>query len=223
MLKFKENGQVPPGFFTFIVPETGYKISEFSKEEMFRKIKLHYDTNGIPLPENYKEIIEDRICKRLDGEWCSEGAKEYTGKGCKIGLAELFKGAVSIAQLIIAKFKDKEIFVKQEIAEERALICSRCPLNISTGACLSCGSMLKITQATEGIKGEKKTEVDHLIDNCCICKCRLSLIVHLTNEINNAGQTEESMLQYPIWCWKRNNLEDAKENLKLCQTQPQTI
>lgn len=212
MLELIDKQKGPPGLFEFVVPETGYRIKEHTLQELYKKVKLHYAANRIPLPENYQELIEDRICQRLDGNWCRHSLRDSkTGRirksPCRPSLKQIIKGTISIAEILLAKIKGKEdqVFVSQEEADQRALICSRCPFNYATSTCSTCDAMAEVTKQAAKAKGTRKTKYDSNLHNCCICGCRTEAIVHIDKEILNACNSEKDMLQYPKWCWKRSN------------------
>jgi len=209
--------EIPPGGFQFTVPETGITFAEFNKDDLYNKIQRHYEANDIILPEDWRERVDHRICESLPTGWCIDKAGEAAkGSGCYVTTDMILQGIRSLAKLLKDVFLGKEIFVLQLEAEARAEICSKCSMNRETSTCIGCAAMKEIIEKVALIRGSRRTKADTLLKNCCKCGCRNEAIVHMKKDILTTGQSEEDMLVYPEWCWKRNETpEIAKCKLSL--------
>lgn len=217
MQKLINRSEIPPGYFTFVCPETGFRIQTLSKAELFRRIAAHYSANNLSLPDDWQAKVEDRICQGLPPSWCEFTDPNITTQiGCTTTKEQILHGISSLASLLWDVFLGKDIYVTQIEADTRAEICAKCQFNISVSGCMSCGGMARLSGLVAKVKGARTTKWDALLKNCCKCGCRNEAIVHIKKDILNTGQTEENMLQYPVWCWKRSSsLEEAKNNLSL--------
>lgn len=220
--KLIPSNEVPPGHFHFTCPETGYAIETLSKEELFHKIENHYRENDIPLKEGWQDEVEDRICQGLPPGWCSfVEEKDQLKMGsphslCQITKKDLINGIFSLTNLLLKFIGRKEIYVSEEEAEKRAEICAKCNFNVSVNACMGCHGMQTLLTQVAKVKGSRKTKWDHILKNCCKCKCRNEAIVHIRKDILLTGQSEKDVLEYPVWCWKRaKTLEQAKQKLSI--------
>ena len=215
--RITNENEVPPGRFPFTSPETGWNTVELSLPELFDKIKRHYDRNGLPLPENWKEIVENRICEQLPPGWCSySDGSPGDGKSCGVSGDSIIHAAHSLGKLVWEVFKGENIFVSQAEADERAEICSKCHRKSDSSACGGCGAMKGIIDGIARIRGQRKTKYDHLLKYCCICGCNNSCTVHIRKDILQAGESTDISSKRPDWCWwKDKDPKDAKLLLKL--------
>jgi len=217
MQKLLQRPEVPPNRFNFTCPETGWKTEELSLSELFRKVEKHYKENNLSLPDNWKDIVENRICEGLPPGWCefTDGSPS-SGHLCAVTGEMIIHGVQSLAKLVWESFKGKEVFVPQEESEKRAEICSKCHLNVDTNVCMGCGAMAEMLDKTSNIRKNRTTKWDHMLKNCCICGCRNDTIVHIRNDILQTGESSDITSRYPSWCWKVNNdLNDSFSKLKL--------
>jgi len=204
--KLKNPQQVPPGKFNFVVPENGYKIGEImSLNELFDKVKVHYDANGIPLPSDWKDRVEDQMCRKLSSGWCT-----YTdgnaGEGFQPDLSaeKILKGIKSISAMALSAAKGEEVFVSQDEANKRAEICARCYYNMSSNFCAGCGIGQSITSLVAKVKGGRSTPLDNSLQSCGVCGCKNEAIVHVNRNLLLTGEKNETTARRPDWCWVKN-------------------
>ncbi len=77
-------------------------------------------------------------------------------------------------------------------------------MNVSVGACVSCGMMGKIKEGIEATIGERVTASDSHLNFCCCCGCSLKTIVFVKKPILDKGETDESRACLPNCCWKKD-------------------
>jgi hypothetical protein len=203
MLKFKPSSVTPPDLFRFKFPD-GYTIRAFSKDDWFEKIQKYATDNDYPLPDNWKDIAEDQCCRTLSGEWCT-GGDEYSFVSPRFTFNDFLRGMKTLGQFVISGQ-----VVSQEVAEARAVVCSRCVLNMTIPGCSSCAGM---ADAVVAIKGAKSTKYDHLLKACGICKCGNEAKVWLPIDIISKSTTPEMLEQYKRVeeCWQKNELLTLQE------------
>lgn len=210
---------VPPGKYRFTVPETGYVIdSKFNQEDLFDAVKNHYNANNIDLPDNWKELVIDQMCRQLPAGWChySDG-KPAEGIESIMSFDNILKGIVSLTAMATSVIKDGETpFVEQDEAEARANICSRCFYNKSAAFCMGCGGASVILDMVGNVKGKRTTSLDGSLQNCGICGCRNDAIVHVKKKLLLKGENQDITNKRPDWCWLKNdNTADASLKLHL--------
>jgi hypothetical protein len=196
MLRLKPSNQTPPDKFSFVFPD-GHTVHAFGRDEWREKIVKYATDNQYQIPT--VEEAENQLCKRLSGEWCT-GGDEYSFVSNRFTFDDFLRGMKTLA-----KFFVKDEVVSQEVAESRALICSRCVLNMSIPGCGSCAGL---ANAVVAIKGAKTTKVDHLLKSCGICLCGNAAQVWLPIETLDKATDDEMMEKYKRLdeCWKKNEL-----------------
>ena len=203
-LKLRPSNVTPPDKFLFVVPEDGQKIESFDREGWFLKIADHYRWNGYHLPEDYKAIAENQLCQRLSGDWCEyETGENYMGGiNVRFGLDDMIAGTRVLASFTLGGMKT----VEQSVAEERALTCSRCYMNMPIPGCSACFGLLNIIAE---VVGNKSTASDASLKQCAICKCSNRAQVFVTGEDLVKGVSPEQREQFSRveFCWKRKLLE----------------
>jgi hypothetical protein len=216
--KIKNTNEVPPGMYRYTCPETGYKIAgEHSKEGLFARVELHYKDNNIPLPGDWKERVEDQMCKQLPTGWCNY-SDEDSGYGFTPDLSfdKVLKGITSLSSMVFAALKGEEIFVDGNEANQRAEICTRCFYNMSTSFCGACNAGNVIAETVSKVKGGRSTPSDDDLKNCGICGCKNEAIVHIKKNLLLSGEKAEITEKRPAWCWMKNdNITQAKSQLKI--------
>lgn len=208
---------VPPGKFPFVCPECGWNTKELCKEDLFNKIEKHYKANNHFLPENWRQIVENRICEGLPPGWCAfDDGAPGSGSMCSVTSDMILHGISSLSKLVWEKFTGEDIFVEKEEAEKRAEICAKCHFNMESNVCMGCGAMSAVIDLASKIRQKRTTKWDHLLRNCCICGCRNDTIVHIRKDILQTGEPSDMTARRPKHCWLLNNsLEDSKKSLSL--------
>jgi hypothetical protein len=208
----------PPGRFRYTVPETGYRIDmELSLDGLLERVQRHYQDNNIPLPDDWRDRVEDQLCRQLPSGWCqySDGTP---GKGFVPNLSaeKILKGIKSLYGMISNAVKGEEVFVSQDEANKRAEICSRCFYNMNANFCAGCGIGQTITKAVGMVKGKRTTPSDYELKSCGICGCRNDAIVHVNKKLLLSSENLETTEARPSWCWVKNdNLKEAEQKLKI--------
>lgn len=210
--------RVPQGGFSFVVPENGYRMGPFHTiQELYDKVQSHYQDNNLALPDNWKELVVDQLCQRLPAGWCmykdGEPSKGITNI---LSFDNIKKGVASLTQLTLDAVKGEDPFVGQDEANRRAEICARCHLNMNASFCMGCGGARIILDMVAKVKGERKTPLDNMLQNCGVCGCRNDAIVHVKKNILLKGESEDTTNKRPKWCWLVNDsIEDAKQKLHI--------
>ena len=205
MLRLKPSNVCPPDKYTWRFPQDGYLAHSYNRNAWYEDIDKHYKDNNYVQPENWKEIADNDLCRRLSGEWC-EGGGPHSFVNTRFTLNDFLRGTK-----VLASFALSGNVVAQDVAEQRALRCSRCPVNVKVPGCSSCTGM---ANAVAEAKGKGTTKYDHLLQACAVCHCSNEVQVWVPQEFLAKGVTPEMMETYreidDCWKWKTiDNQDDA--------------
>lgn len=196
------NPNIPPlGGWSWHVPETGYLVRGKDPGHLLRQAKRHYRANDIKIPEDIVARITDHLCTRVR---CEEKASTA------VWVAAV-KGTESLANIVHTAIRNKEDpRVDPMLANRRAAICAKCPLNTmeKTGGCLPCKGAVAMAEAAlrSGVRALAKglgcrTPSDAALGECKECGCELRLKVHIKKSFlpePPAGLEE----RVPPFCWQ---------------------
>jgi hypothetical protein len=199
-LALRRRDVTPPDLYSYKFKQDAKIVTAYDYRSWMEQIKKHAVDNDYPIPT--VEEAENQLCRRLSGEWCAGGGN-YSFVNTRFKLADFFRGTKVIASFVLTG----EV-VSQEIAEQRALICSRCPLNVRVPGCASCSGM---ANAVAEAKGAGKTKQDHLLQACAVCHCANAAQVWVPAKNLKQGVTPEMMETYKEvdetdGCWKYKEL-----------------
>lgn len=205
MLKMRKWDVTPPDKYQFWFVQDGFIAKAMDKDSWFLAIDKHYKDNDYQQPENWREIAEDQLCRRLSGEWCS-GGDDHTFVNTRFTLDDFRRGTAVLSKFVLSA----DQVVSPELAESRALTCSRCVFNIPVPGCSACSGMANAVMA---IKGARSTQYDPLLKACSVCKCANAAQIWVPAEYLAKGVTEDMLKTYRQIpeCWKGKEI-DALEN-----------
>jgi hypothetical protein len=197
MLRLKPSNVCPPDKYRYLFHD-GHTEHGFSADDWRDKVGKYATDNGYAVPS--VEEMEDQLCRTLSGEWCT-GGDEYSFVSNRFTFDDFLRGMKTLGKFVLTGQ-----VVSQKVAEARAMVCSRCVLNMSVPGCASCAGM---ANAVVAIKGAKSTKQDHLLRACGICKCANAAKVWLPIEIIAKSTTPEMLEQYKrvSECWQKSELE----------------
>jgi hypothetical protein len=215
--KLKDVSHVPPGRFSFTVPENGFKIDGYlSIEDLFKKVEDHYRDNDIPLPNDWKDRVENQICMKLPAGWCNYAGDQNLGFQPNLSAETILKGVKSLAAMAMAGIKGEEVWVDQNEANKRAEICTRCFYNMPANFCSGCGAGQAIREMVSKVKGSRTTPSDTNLNSCGVCGCKNEAIVHVNRNLLLTGEKSETTAKRPDWCWVKNpDITNAESLLKI--------
>ncbi len=196
MLRLRPSNETVPDKYRFVFQD-GHTVHAFGRDEWRDKIVKYATDNNYTIPT--VEECEDQLCRTLSGEWCV-GGDEYSFVSNRFTMDDFLRGMKTLGEFVV-----KGEVVSQDVAESRALSCSRCVLNMTLPGCASCSAL---ASAVVSIKGAKSTKQDHLLKVCGICHCANSAKVWLPIEIIAKSTTPEMLEQYKRVdeCWQKNEL-----------------
>lgn len=198
--------QCPPGGFRHRCRHcTRPPISAMVWSDFLDAIRKHEENNAHPI--STVQEIETQLCELLPPGHCKyEDGTNPNSHGCNVDGYEMLAGAKSLlgmaGQWVSGWFTGKSVWVSQTEADRRANICARCPRNVPNTACASCGVVTAAKEILSGIRGEKKTEVDSCLDQCCVCGCDCKTIVWIRKDILQSHMSADQIERSPAHCWK---------------------
>lgn len=182
----------PPGGWKYTQAESGYQMVSMTVPGLRKLIEEHRKSNGYDLSPGWWEVVQVELC--LDpstGYSCLESEPEPERRMEIIDLLRFFR--------TMREWGLKRGFgrVAPEIAQERARVCKTCPMNTTVKGCTGCHGVVR--WVGEYLTTEEAAIGDGKLHNCGVCKCVLSLKVHLPADV--IKDSEKSDLVYPSHCW----------------------
>lgn len=197
-------GSSPPDRFRYTFPEDGHRVVGFHYDGWLTEIKNHYQRNEYPMPENWKEIAEDQLCRLLPPGHCeySTGEPPEFFVNSRFTLEDALHGTAALAAWTFSGFP----LVDKAVAEERGAICSACYANVNIPGCSSCVNFAGKVGDIVG-QTELKSEARLYGKVCAFCRCATKAHVWMPKSVLRAGVTDEALNAMPKgFCWKRKLL-----------------
>jgi hypothetical protein len=194
-------GPVPPDGYRYVDPEDGFLSHSYDYRTWIEQEAKHLEANGKPVPADLEAIMQEQLCLLLPPGWCSYDDPQRPRPSLALEWGDMMGGLKTFGKWIAQGCG----FVPQAEAERRALICSRCYLNMNVVGCASCQKLV-----TETI-GSRVTKYDYALKACGACKCMLRAKVHFPLDTLD---TETQKLQeiYPEHCWLKKTGENYQPN-----------
>jgi hypothetical protein len=203
MLRLKPTDVVPPDEFRFVVPEDGVVIRRNNYQGWLAAIEQHYRDNNYALPENWRAISEDQLCRILPPGWCVHD--DGTEPTRFINRRFSFDDALNGTKVLIEFVKQGAPLVSQEEAEARGATCAACYACLPIPGCSSCKAFANYVAE---VAGARSTKADPILDSraCAVCGCSAIANLWIPVEVSQAGVTDEMMELFPVFCWKKNHI-----------------
>lgn len=199
-----DKSESPPGGWRWTQPESGREFYHYAHQPFLDQIRDHRLANGYPITADWKEELDDQLC-RDNPDWFPKTCRRI---GVKSGPRRLsFAAAMSFLQMLGRWASSGAPYIDQEVAEERAAICSTCPHNVPSA--FSCGNCeTKIQQIISIIGGKRSTRSDDKLFSCGVCSCQLKSAVHFPIESQRENLTPEMVEEFKAidYCWKGKDL-----------------
>jgi len=134
---------------------------------------------------------DDEIWEYCNEIWCSRDPKRckkdfgYTTVGMRSKI-------VTYGHALKALIDNGLQAVSQELADDRAKVCSTCPQNKNMESCSSC--LKAVNLLTKTLIGNRSTKYDALLKHCGVCGCDIKQKIHYP--LNDGDKNV-----YPNQCW----------------------
>ncbi len=223
MSSLKDRQRQIPNGFKFHIPEVGYVSAPFSSfDTIVNSVENVIRSNPAKAQQYGWPTARADIASWIDtynANYClMNGWKDYvTGEdltppkhGPPPRLSALAAGAKSLTEWI-GEGANPET---QPVAEERALVCSKCPLNLpgDMSNFFERGTSEMLREAIAAANHSKMTTVhDKKLGVCsaCLCPMRLKVWVPLKHILNHMSSETKAALNPNCWITKANNQEEA--------------
>jgi hypothetical protein len=183
---------VPPDFFRFTHPETGFRSEGRDWWSWQDSVRAHRVANN--LPPLTPDQVDDQLCKTLPPEWCSHSENERPWVETRLSLGDVLRGTLAYLKLVLTGT------VPQEESNRRAKICASCYLNVNAQGCGACSQLANMVV---GEVAAKKTDYDASLKACAACRCPLKSLVHFPISIlEQADPNDEKQSAFTPFCWR---------------------
>jgi hypothetical protein len=161
--------------------------------------KAHLTANERPVPDDLEEKMQDQLCRTLPPGWCMFDEPGRPRPSVFLNWNDVTNGLKVFARWIAGGCG----YVTQEEADRRALICSRCYLNVNVQGCAGC------SKAVEEVVRNKSSKYDFALRTCAVCKCFLRAKVHFPiKTLDKESRRVQEM--YPDFCWLNPESENYR-------------
>lgn len=199
-LKLLTNSTVPPGGFRFTEKATGEKLTAPTWPDLIDVVRRHRQANGITTNGDLEAEIEDQLCQVLPAGFCKrESGGAYDPHiAHSIGVSQMIEGT----KTLLAWYLSGSQRVTQDVANNRARVCSGCHFNQLPSGCTSCNQNA-VHEVVNKITGGEKPEGASHLEGCLICGCSLKAKVWLPLETIQKHTSDETNGKFPEWCWAK--------------------
>jgi len=191
--RLRDYVNVPQGGYRADFPKTGLKLSSDDYSGLVESVKIHLASNGYDETES-ERLVEMSTVKYL----FSRNLWSYLRKlEVSRTVADYWKGSKYYLAMIDYEKRGVSPLCELYEAENRAQVCVKCPYNVEI-------SKSKLNDATERLFskriGDRTLSVDGDLKGCGVCKCKLSLKAHVSDEILLSVERGKNY-NYPPHCW----------------------
>jgi len=196
--EFQRPDSVPPGGVYFYELEISGSVpvrfeSHKNVDDLVWQISSYCDLNRIPLPEHLRAKTIEYMCDNLPSGFCRESSSNVRKF---LSLSQIKEFTSIIFKRAFMKSPSNFLATLND-AENRAKICSTCPLNDRT-RCTVCGGLLSLVRK---LVGRRETAYDPVLGTCSLCGCLLRVKVHVSSEALKSATTKPPEDQIPGFCW----------------------
>jgi len=182
----------PEPYFRYVFPEDGYAAVATTYDAWLAEAGKHAQANGLEGPTS--EAMEEQLCHTLPPGWCNSDDPRMVRPATNLSWDDVSGALKTFGAWLMGGAKT----VEQSEADRRALICTRCYLNVQVGGCSGCQQLIA------EVLGKKQTKYDFALRACGVCKCVLRAKVHFPIDILSKENQELQDL-YPEFCWLQKN------------------
>jgi hypothetical protein len=201
MLKLIKRDVTPPNGYFFRDYDTGYLTKASFLDQLFARARQHRTANGLEIPENFNEIVENWLCMNMPAGVCQEivdGRIMPRSKVTTVNTYEVIRRTEAIHQLFK---RGGRRYADTREADRRARICVDCAFNKGMSGCTGCRGIDHIL--SDKVSG-RLTSVDDRLRVCARSGIHNRVLVHLdeaTIEKTNGTRS------FPPECWRVRNKE----------------
>lgn len=192
-----EWGSCPPDGYRYVFPDDGFLVHAWTYVDWVAAAKAHLQANGKEIPGTLEADMQEQYCSTLPPGFCHYPDPNLPRPTTSLSWGDVLSGVATFTRWIASGAG----YVSQKEADRRALICSRCYLNVNVQGCTSC------QKAVTEIVRNRKSRFDDSLRTCAVCKCFLRAKVHFPIDTLRK-ESEKVQEQYPHFCWLRESSEN---------------
>lgn len=192
-LRLSKPSVCPPDGFRYVFPEDGYTAHGWTYDAWVEEANKHCSANNYSIPD-LEQKMQEQLCLTLPPGWCDYDDPNRRRPNPVIDWRDVLNATQTFARWMEGGMK----FVSQAEAERRAMICSRCYLNVNVSGCSACHAIV------QKIVGQVSTKYDFMLKACACCKCLLRAKVHFPMDVLDKELPGVQEL-YPEHCWLKQN------------------
>ena len=196
-LKLFSPSSVPPDGFRYVFPQDGFVAHAWDYATWFEVASKHAAANQIVCPST--DDMEEQLCQTLPPSWCRYDDPNRARPNVNLG----WQDVQNALQTFVSWLKGGLKTVSQDEAERRALICSRCYLNVNVEGCAGCQQLVR--------EISKSTKHDSHLRACAVCKCVLKAMVHFRIEDLVKTTAQKDLYCNVSHCWLNPNGENYRD------------
>jgi hypothetical protein len=194
-----EWGACPPDGYRYVDPFDGFLSHAWTYVDWIDVQKAHLRANNREIPLTLEADMQKQLCLTLPPGWCLYDDEARPRPSMSLSWNDVASGVKTFARWITGGCK----YTSQAEADRRALICSRCYLNVNVQGCSGCQAAL------QEVVGDKKSKHDDSLRTCAVCKCFLKAKIHFPIETLDT-QSEKVQGMYPGFCWLNKESENYR-------------
>lgn len=191
-LKLFNPSVCPPNGFRYVFPQDGWVDHAWDYATWFQQAKDHARANNLREPN--VDDLEEQLCLTLPPGWCNYDDPNRPRPNTELDWNDVLRGVDAYSQYVLKGFAQ----VDKDEADRRALICSRCYLNVNISGCSACRAV------ADKLASQFNSKYDYALKYCAACKCTLRAKVHFPLDILDREGAEVKQL-YPEHCWLNKN------------------
>jgi hypothetical protein len=192
-------GACPPDGYRYVDPVSGFLAHAWTYVDWIDAQKAHLIANKREIPATLEADMQNQLCSTLPPGWCLYDDDNRPRPTTSLTWDSVVNGVKTFKRWIAGGMK----YVHQKEADRRALICSRCYLNVNVQGCSGCQEIVN------EVVGEQHTKHDAALRSCAVCKCFLKAKVHFPIETLDT-QSEKVQSMYPGFCWLNKESENYR-------------
>lgn len=192
-----EWGPCPPDGYRYVDPESGFVAHAWTYVDWVNVEAAHLRANNREVPLDLGARMQDQLCKTLPPGWCLYDDDKRVRPSMSLTFSDVAQGLKTFARWIAGGAQS----VPQAEADRRALVCSRCYLNVNVQGCSGCAAAL------QEVVRDKHSKYDAALHTCAVCKCFLKAKIHFP--IDTLTKEDDSRQAiYPDFCWLKRGGEN---------------
>lgn len=183
-------GECPPDGYRYVDPVSGFLAHAWTYVDWINVERAHLAANNREIPDTLELDMQKQLCEVLPPGFCHYENPEKSRPSVSLTWNDVAAGAATFARWIAKGCQ----YVSQSEADRRALICTRCYLNVNVAGCSGC------QKTVQEIVRNKNSHYDSSLGTCAVCKCFLRAKVHFPLATLDT-ESEKVQEMYPDFCW----------------------